>query len=415
MPSSLTWIDHDRAARERSLRILSLFQERESRDELGLGGIRDSISEQLFPGTSTIQTRLRYMLFVPWIYQSLEQKKVLPPKFAIRAGTAERDLIETLKNADVQEKGILGGRTGRSLKRLPSSVYWSGLGSWGIRIADVSQDQYHRHIGMYYRKREDAEAEKRRRRETLDDIDIESDRRTLTWHPRLPKPPENFPKVANFNLTKEEADFILDCIRRRHPQSLLAHLVLQCSPAEVSMPWEHPDYATFNNEHIELLTHARLFSEVMHGAALLYNIGLAELVGLENIDHYRDLFDKWNSQIYRNEIADWSLERFWALTVGRGYTISPATKRFVEAWRALVVSSPTIRRNPKAALSLVREREIFLKQARSRFQNASARDQWRGGSGMVLINYRWHRVSRLLKDLYAGLHPDEAVDAQSEL
>ncbi len=29
MPSTLTWIDHDAAARERSLRIIALFQEKE--------------------------------------------------------------------------------------------------------------------------------------------------------------------------------------------------------------------------------------------------------------------------------------------------------------------------------------------------------------------------------------------------
>ena len=65
MSSVLAWIDHDSKARERTLRILSLFQEKESRDELGLGSVRDSFADQLFPGTSTIQTRLRYMLFVP--------------------------------------------------------------------------------------------------------------------------------------------------------------------------------------------------------------------------------------------------------------------------------------------------------------------------------------------------------------
>ena len=414
MPSSLTWIDHDRAARERSLRILALFQERESRDELGLGGIRDSISDQLFPGTSTIQTRLRYMLFVPWIYQTLEQRRVSPPKFAIRADKAERDLIETLKNADVQEEGILGGRTGRSLKRLPSSVYWSGLGSWGIRIADVSQEQYHRHIETYYRKREDVEADKRRRRETQDDLDTESDRRMHTWHPRLPNPPADFPKAADFNLTKEEADFILDCIQRRHSKSLLAHLAIQCSPAEVSMPWEHPEYATFSDEHTELLTHARLFSDVMHGAAIVYNLGLSKLVKRENSENYPEKLEEWHSQIDRNEAADWSMERLWELTLGQGFTISRATKRFVEAWRSLVVSSGAFQQNLEAALSLVKEREGTLKNDRSRFQNATARDQWRGASGMVRINYRWHRVSRLLKDLHAGLHPDEAVDAQSE-
>lgn len=60
MTSRLTWIDHDSQARERSLRILALGRVKESRDELGIGGIRDSIADQLFPGTSTIQTRLRY-------------------------------------------------------------------------------------------------------------------------------------------------------------------------------------------------------------------------------------------------------------------------------------------------------------------------------------------------------------------
>jgi len=84
MPSVLAWIDHDSKARERTLRILSLFQEKESRDELGLGSVRDSFADQLFPGTSTIQTRLRYMLFVPWIYHSLEEKRLPAESFRSR-------------------------------------------------------------------------------------------------------------------------------------------------------------------------------------------------------------------------------------------------------------------------------------------------------------------------------------------
>ena len=71
MNSTLSWIDYDSKSRERTLEILSLFQEKESRDELGIGSIRDSLSDLLFPGTSTIQTRLRYMLIVPWLLQEL--------------------------------------------------------------------------------------------------------------------------------------------------------------------------------------------------------------------------------------------------------------------------------------------------------------------------------------------------------
>lgn len=59
MTSTLTWVDYDSEARDRSLRILALFQQKESRDELGLGGIRDSFADMLFLGTPTIQTRLQ--------------------------------------------------------------------------------------------------------------------------------------------------------------------------------------------------------------------------------------------------------------------------------------------------------------------------------------------------------------------
>jgi len=61
--ASLTWLDHDPAAAERSLQLLSSLKEKEARDEFGIGAIRDAISDQLFPGVSTIQTRLRYFLF----------------------------------------------------------------------------------------------------------------------------------------------------------------------------------------------------------------------------------------------------------------------------------------------------------------------------------------------------------------
>ena len=74
--SSLAWIDFDEAERQRAQRIMALFQERETRDELGLGAIRDSIADHLFPGTSTIQTRLRYMLFIPWLYRALDSHPI---------------------------------------------------------------------------------------------------------------------------------------------------------------------------------------------------------------------------------------------------------------------------------------------------------------------------------------------------
>jgi Family of unknown function (DUF6361) len=128
--SSLAWVDFDEAERQRAQRIIALFQERETRDELGLGAIRDSIADHLFPGTSTIQTRLRYMLFIPWLFRRLEAGHLSGDQARTEARKLEIRLVGSLK-AGGEPVGIIGRDAGARLKRLPSSVCWGGLGSWG--------------------------------------------------------------------------------------------------------------------------------------------------------------------------------------------------------------------------------------------------------------------------------------------
>lgn len=406
MASSLTWLDHDSAARDRSLRILALFQERESRDELGLGGIRDSLAAILFPGTSTIQTRLRYMLFVPWIYKSLEDLQISPGEFARRADTAERDLIDTMRNADSYEAGVFGGISGRQLKRLPSSVYWAGLGAWGIRAMepDLSQDQYHRQIGEIHARRRAQNARRRERGERGDDYDQLPEAGTITWHPRLPEPPEDFPAVANFALSRDEAQFLIDRILRSHPESLLAHLAQRGEPVKVDFPWEHPDLARFSPEHRELLAHARLFSEVMHGAALVYNLTPAELRQwqAQQETHLTSL-QRWLEGIDIGEISAWSLPRLWALTEGSAHRITARTRLFITQWVEALSRLGDGIIDDNSVRSLIRARETSLKKSRSRFTNQRAREQWSGASGLGRLSYRWPTASTFLHDLADGL------------
>ena len=75
MDATLTWLDLTASDRDRMRQVLDLFKEQGTVDEMGLGSLRDALSEALFPGTSTIQTRLRYVLFVPWIYRQLDSKE----------------------------------------------------------------------------------------------------------------------------------------------------------------------------------------------------------------------------------------------------------------------------------------------------------------------------------------------------
>lgn len=406
MNSSLTWIDHDAKARERTVKILNFYQEKESRDELGLGSIRDSFADQLFPGTSTIQTRLRYMLFVPWIYKDLEDKKTPSDRFAKEADKLERDLIAPLKAAEESE-GVIGGRAGKSVVRLPSSVYWAGLGVWGIRITPFSQDDYHKRIDETYRCRKFLEAQKKSSKARGDDGDLGL--AGTNWHPQLPPPPDDFYNTVDFALSREEAEFILDRIQVSCPNSLLAFLSLYCNPAEdIRAPWEHPDYGLFPEQHKSLLTQARLFSDVMHGASLSYNIQLARLRDNETlIAKHQASFTEWRENLPLDEIRAWDINQLWAMTSKPGHTITQPTRNFVENWISHVCNSPDNLLSDMKILNLVRNREISLKKNHSRFTNRRTLEQWGGSSGTGRLVYRWPNVQVLLNDLYQGLNREE--------
>lgn len=407
MYSVLAWIDHDSLARERMLRILYHFQEKENRDELGLGAVRDSFADQLFPGTSTIQTRLRYMFFVPWIYRSLEEEQLPAERFAIEADRLERELVQPLMDSG-DLSGVFGKTAGKRLKRLPSSVYWAGLGVWGIRLTPFSQSEYHKRIDELYRRRKTLIALEENASSRGDDVDKERRMAALSWHPQLPGPPDQFPSKIDFALSREEAEFIRDRIQIACPNSLLSFLTLHCKSADTFEPWAHPDYASFSDQHKELLTHARLFSEVMYGAALSYNIQLARLRNQDDlVAVHQNSFDEWATSIPLKEVREWSVSRLWELTIDHGHTVSPQTRSFVQQWINHARNSPGDLLSNVEALSLIKTREMKLKGPHSRFRNQRAREQWGGNSGIGKLVYRWPNVQVLLNDLYRGMNQEQ--------
>ena len=79
--------------------LIDTFRERDTRDELGIGVIRDAFADMLFPGTNTMQTRARYFLFVPWIYRRLEVHGYRSVDMPKRTRTDEVALIKALMAA----------------------------------------------------------------------------------------------------------------------------------------------------------------------------------------------------------------------------------------------------------------------------------------------------------------------------
>ena len=108
----------------------------------------------------------------------------------IQADLLERELVQPLMDSDDLSEEYSEKTAGKGLKRLPSSVYWAGLGVWGIRLTLFSQGEYHRRIEETYRRRHTLKALEEHVRARGDDIDPEQRTATLNWHPRLTGPSE---------------------------------------------------------------------------------------------------------------------------------------------------------------------------------------------------------------------------------
>jgi len=71
MASTFAWFDHSESDRRKALDVVDLFRERDTRDELGIGTVRDTLADSLFPGISTIQALAEHLLFIYRNYQAL--------------------------------------------------------------------------------------------------------------------------------------------------------------------------------------------------------------------------------------------------------------------------------------------------------------------------------------------------------
>src|SRR3954471_12985537 len=117
--SSFGWLDLDAAASERVATLLRALEEPGTLDPLGLGSVRDAFSAMLSPGTSTIQTRVRDFVLLPWIFASLGSERVSARDFARRLLDSEARLIDCLRPLG-PSRGVIGYTAGRDLKRMPS-------------------------------------------------------------------------------------------------------------------------------------------------------------------------------------------------------------------------------------------------------------------------------------------------------
>lgn len=168
------------------------------RDEVGFLIIHQRYADYFFPGTSVLHTRIRYALFIPWIYQTLYEE-ASPGRTADLLQRAEIRLAGRLKHTN--KWGVIGGANHpRPTTQPPSVSYWAALGAWGIlRKQDgrmPSRARLHAILQSKHRK-------------ALDDDDQALHRAELPFSALPPRPPGWAGiEPMTFDLLPREAEFL---------------------------------------------------------------------------------------------------------------------------------------------------------------------------------------------------------------
>ncbi len=381
-------------------KLLNLFNEQGTVDEMGLGLIRDAFSAELFPGITSLQTHLRYVLFIPWVYKKLDTQCKAGTDLPENLRRAEVNLIKPL--AETGETGVIGINAGASIQRRPSSIYWNCLRTWGIFQYPRSQSWYHSQIS------------RRKDRASLHSNvhdDLTSDR--PFWHPKLPDTAPDFPWSVTFKLRNEEAVFVQEQITTHCSGSLLAFLAIHPRKQLDASFWDLPVIKIASASVRETVELARRFSLFAESMPLVYNLMLAERqsklaeIGDEvsfRMESYQQRLEKWITQ----ESAEDELfkpSNLWDFLARVRANLNHPTRQFINAWAeslethgvSNISTHPTFR-------DLVEKREVKLKgKVRARLANTDRLRDWPGGSGLGRLDFNWFRAKELLLELYQGL------------
>lgn len=412
MSAYLRWLDFSSAERDRTLEVLASLKEKSTVDDLGIGIVRDQISERLCPGMSTIQTRAKYFLFVPWILRGLEESSVADDSIEHSLKQREIKLIASMKaggKGGNDIAGLIGSDAGAALKRFPSSVYWNGLKTMGICHCATS-------LNEYVRTMPEARAAQKKGQAVSEDTD-EPDEAQGSWDDNLPasgKPAQ----WNSFALSFAEADYLRSraksCRTDAGSETLLAWCarnIEHINPVEFGKPWEVRGKPPMEVQLQADLRHARHFSLCMWGAYASYNVLLARTRKDDTlIARHEAELDKWIVAIAAQceDLAEWvkHLDDFWtwlALPEKQQMT----AYAFVESWSKVLTSlgfTPTAENLlGRETAKLIVNRESALKLGLARLRNPKALARWEGTARAEPLNYRWPNAVTFLSDIRQGL------------
>jgi hypothetical protein len=390
-PGRAGWIFGSFSERDDALALLDDDGPAEPRDELGIGPLRDVFANAFFPGITTPQTRAKYFLFVPAMYKRIEEDTTLRRRPATAIDELEQSLLEGLMRG-----GDLDGVIGSKFKRVPtipaSSIYWTGMHAWGIRLFSDSRTHYHGWLQTPSRLLH------------LDQIDEDADHAPPRWL-GLPGEPQLL-ESPDIQLSRAEATFLearVQALPTRSGRPLLRELL--DAPLEPGLFWDSQLIRRNRADLSQQARDAERLSVAHNGAMRLYNTLCARQAGdVVAVEDWLAECEAWSVGHPPDEWREWNLTTFWERVerLPGGREAREATEPFLAPWIALMSGGETL--HGAHTSRLVRERERVTKPGRERLSWPFALEGWnREGLGVQPLDYRWRSAARIIRDIQEGL------------
>jgi len=371
--------------------------EQDTRDEIGFLLIHQGFADRFFPGTSVLHTRVRYALFVPWLF--LHAKDHIQRGRNLN-GAIERELIQLAFRLKKGERyGVIGGdKLGQLTSQPPDRVYWTALRQWGLLLPSVGSR---------------SEALRRLQASTrtvpLDDDGGALDDDSTEVFCTMPRPPAGWddPEAKlDFKLSAKEQDFLRRQLGQlTRPGEEASALLARLAEARDSFPSAAPGLPRGLDARADADDKKAL--AIARDAADLSAIGRAVYGAL--VEHLRaedggpdastfrvqlhSHFDKYGKAAEHCDLA--GLEALLPSIPDYVLSVLQKTQAFVRTGK------------PEAYFSLrdcYQRSEMMRKTSnRARLENTGRSEQrrkeWDGKVNTDPLHYRWYIVRDMLNDL----------------
>ncbi|MBQ6344095.1 MAG: hypothetical protein IJI41_13300 [Anaerolineaceae bacterium] len=396
----LGWIDFSKSERNKVLSVLDMLSEAGTLDELGIAPIRDGFADLFFPGTSTIQTRAKYFLIVPYALKDLEYEGEANPGQILRLlDEKERKCGQILLSGE-DKNGIIGSRAmaqQKWVKRSPADIYWAGLRKYGIFSGgNLSLSEYVR--AMCALKNEKTTLLRLGNRNdtaeegNADDKDAGSLFRKQFW--TIPTYQHNWIESLSVKLTDEEGDFLKRQIITSSPELMLAH-ILRNNMTEILACASFQDLSALIRVFPEQIQQdyalAYDFSDFLYVLRTVYNITVSEGKNEAANLVWEDL--KGNL----DKLAEVDLDAiFGRLNITRNTFLC----NFLLKSRKLMKESDLT-----GMMTEIKRRERELKQSRAKTLHPGEFDpnSWFGGGQ---LDYRFSNAKVIIRDIFESRRTD---------